>query len=142
MGTECPPVPRHFRGRSPFRSPPGPIGSLGRQVDQHSLDVGQEQQAEDQTRVSLDHTCSADHGSVDYGASERRGRSRAVFSKSQAGPGIAPSASLIRVQTFMFTTTPTISRISSGLKFSASASWKRWNAASRSVSAARVSASV
>jgi hypothetical protein len=60
----------------------------------------------------------------------------------QAGPGIAPSASLIRVQTFMSTTTPTISRIFSGLKFSASPSWKRWNAASRSVSAARVSASV
>jgi hypothetical protein len=38
------------------------------------------------------------------------------------------------------TTTATISRISSGLKFSASASWKRWNAESRSVSAARVSA--
>jgi hypothetical protein len=35
---------------------------------------------------------------------------------AQAGPGIAPSASLIRVQTFMLTTTPTISRISSGLK--------------------------
>jgi hypothetical protein len=49
---------------------------------------------------------------------------------------------LIRVHTFMLTTTPTISRISSGLKFPASASWKRWNAASRSVSAARVSASV
>jgi hypothetical protein len=60
---------------------------------------------------------------------------------SGRGRGIAPSASLIRVQTFMLTTTPTISRISSGLKFSASASWKRWNAASRSVSAARVSAS-
>jgi hypothetical protein len=57
-------------------------------------------------------------------------------------PSIAPSASLIRVQTFMLTTMPTISRISSVLKFSASASWKRWNAASRSVSAARVSASV
>jgi hypothetical protein len=42
----------------------------------------------------------------------------------------------------MLTTTATISRISSGLKFSASASWKRWNAASPSVSAARVSASV
>ena len=61
---------------------------------------------------------------------------------AQAGPGIAPSASLIRVQTFMLTTTPTISRISSWLKCSTSASWKRWNAASWSVSAARVSASV
>jgi hypothetical protein len=49
---------------------------------------------------------------------------------------------LIRVQTFILTTTPTISRISSGLKLSARASWTRWNAASRSVSAARVSASV
>jgi hypothetical protein len=54
-------------------------------------------------------------------------------------PGPAsPSASLILVQTFMLTTTPTISSICSGLKFSASASWKRWNAASRSVSATRV----
>ena len=58
-----------------------------------------------------------------------------------ARPGIAPSASLIRVQTFMLTTTATISSISSGLKCAASASWKRWNAASRSVSARRVSAS-
>ena len=41
------------------------------------------------------------------------------------GPGIAPSASLIRVQTFMLTTTATISSISSGLKCWASASWKR-----------------
>jgi hypothetical protein len=41
------------------------------------------------------------------------------------GPGIAPSASLIRVQTFMLTMTATISSISSGLKCSASASWKR-----------------
>jgi hypothetical protein len=49
---------------------------------------------------------------------------------------------LIRVQTFMLMTTATISRISSGLKFSASASLRRWNAESRSVSAARVSASV
>jgi hypothetical protein len=72
---------------------------------------------------------------VDYGGMERS------WSRAQAGLGIAPSASLIRVQTFMLTTTPTISRISSGLKFSASASWKRWKAASRSVSAARVSAS-
>jgi hypothetical protein len=55
---------------------------------------------------------------------------------NQPGPGIAASASLIRVQTFMLTTTATISSISSGLKCSASASWKRWNAASRSVSAA------
>ena len=62
--------------------------------------------------------------------------------RAQAGPGIAPSASLILVRTFMLTTTATISRISSGLKFSASASWNRWNAPSRSVSAARVSASV
>ena len=61
--------------------------------------------------------------------------------RAQAGPGIAPSASLIRVQTFMLTTTPTISSICSRLKLSASASWKRWNAASRSVSAARVRAS-
>jgi hypothetical protein len=58
------------------------------------------------------------------------------------GLGIAPSASLILVQTFMLTTTATISSISSGLKCSASASWKRWKAAPRSVSAARVSASV
>jgi hypothetical protein len=57
-------------------------------------------------------------------------------------PGIAPSASLIRVQTFMLTTTPTISSSSSGPKCSTSASWNRWNAASRSVSATRVSASV
>ncbi len=71
---------------------------------------------------------------------DRRGRV-GQSRPSGRGPGIAPSASLIRVQTFMLTTTPTISRISSGLKFSASASWKRWNAASRSVSAARVSAS-
>jgi hypothetical protein len=42
----------------------------------------------------------------------------------------------------MLTTTPTISSVSSGPKCSTSASWKRWNAASRSVSAARVSASV
>jgi hypothetical protein len=42
-----------------------------------------------------------------------------------AGPGIAPSASLIRVQTFMLTMTATISSISSGLKCWASASWKR-----------------
>jgi hypothetical protein len=48
---------------------------------------------------------------------------------------------LIRVQTFMLTTTATISSISSGLKWAASASWKPWNAASRSVSATRVSAS-
>ena len=60
---------------------------------------------------------------------------------SGAGPGIAPSASLIRVQTFMLTTMPTISSISSGPKCSTSASWNRWNASSRSVSAARVSAS-
>ena len=58
-----------------------------------------------------------------------------------AGPGIAPSASLSRVLTFMLTTTPTISSTSSGPKCSTSASWKRWNALSRSVSAARVSAS-
>jgi hypothetical protein len=58
-----------------------------------------------------------------------------------AEPGIAPSASLIRVQTFMLTTTPTMSRIWAGLKCSASASWKRWNSESRSVSAARVRAS-
>jgi hypothetical protein len=62
--------------------------------------------------------------------------------RAYAGPGMAPSASLSRVQTFMLTTTATISRISSQLKCWASASWKRWNAASRSVSAARVSASV
>jgi hypothetical protein len=31
-------------------------------------------------------------------------------------PGIAPSASLIRIQTFMLTTTPTISRIYSRLE--------------------------
>jgi len=67
---------------------------------------------------------------------------RTIRATYQAAPGIAPSASLIRVQTFMLTTTATISRISSGRKCSASASWKRWNAASRSVSAARVSASV
>ena len=59
-----------------------------------------------------------------------------------AAPGIAPSASLIRVQTFMLTTTATISRISSSRKCSARTSWKRWNAESPSVSAARVSASV
>jgi hypothetical protein len=34
----------------------------------------------------------------------------------------------------MLTTTATISSLSSGLKCAASASWKRWNAASRSVS--------
>src|SRR5665809_161711 len=37
----------------------------------------------------------------------------------------------------MLMTTATISRISSGLKCSASVSWKRWNAAARSVSATR-----
>ena len=66
----------------------------------------------------------------------------AAEAAQSAGPGIAPSASLSRVQTFMLTTTPTISSVSSGPKCSTSASWKRWNAASRSVSAARVSASV
>ena len=39
-----------------------------------------------------------------------------------AGPGLAPSASLSWVQTFMLTTMPMISRISSGEKCSASAS--------------------
>ena len=38
-----------------------------------------------------------------------------------AGPGVAPSASLSRVQTFMLMTMPMISRISSGEKCSASA---------------------
>ena len=54
----------------------------------------------------------------------------AAVAAQSAGPGIAPSASLIRVQTFMLTTTPTIPSISSGQKCSTSASWKRWNAAS------------
>jgi hypothetical protein len=39
-----------------------------------------------------------------------------------ASPGLAPSASLSRVQTFMLMTIPMISRISSGEKCSASAS--------------------
>ena len=42
-----------------------------------------------------------------------------------AAPGIAPSASLIRVQMFMLTMTATISSISSALKCWASASWTR-----------------
>ncbi len=60
---------------------------------------------------------------------------------AQRGAGFAPSASFSRVHTFMFTTTPMISRIFAASKCFASPSWKRWNVRSASVSAARVSAS-
>jgi citrate lyase synthetase len=61
---------------------------------------------------------------------------------AQPSPGLAPSASFSRVHTFMFTTTPMISRIFSASKCFASPSWKRWKAWPASVSEARVSASV
>jgi hypothetical protein len=60
---------------------------------------------------------------------------------AQPSPGFAPSASFSRVHTFMFTTTPMISRIFSASKCLASPSWKRWKAWPASVSGARVSAS-
>ena len=65
-----------------------------------------------------------------------------IWSPAQPSLGFAPSASLSRVHTFMFTTTPMISRIFSASKCFASPSWKRWKARSASVSEARVSASV
>jgi hypothetical protein len=61
-------------------------------------------------------------GSADERGDPEKGAGEAA---QPVGPGIAPSASLIRVQTFMLTITATISSISSGLKCSASASWKR-----------------
>lgn len=59
-----------------------------------------------------------------------------------AKPGTAPSAILSRVQTFMLMTIPTISRISSCKKCSASASCRAPKSSATVASATRVSASV
>ena len=100
--------------RSPSRSRPSPIGTPGRFRMRSCMP-----QKHPPARIAFSTPSTFGHLLVQQAvvASIRRRRPtdcRARRATSQAGPGIAPSASLIRVQTFMLTTTPTISRISSG----------------------------
>ena len=86
-----------YSSRYPARRPSAAIGHVHRAVDVRSLVFA---------------------GGVHRGLAGERVHDVA----GAAGPGLAPSASLSRVQTFMLMTIPMISRISSCEKCSASAS--------------------